>query len=84
MTNDSISEAIDIAFTDSFSEAHEHYRVDHLEECAAKAHKLLEDSAIPTYHRIKTLFLLGLILADMEEANECRVKAEGHWRIVGC
>jgi hypothetical protein len=61
MTNDIISEAVDIAYTDSFNEVHE----------------LLEDSAIPTYYRIKTLVLLGLILADWEEANECRVKAEG-------
>jgi hypothetical protein len=43
--------------------------------------KLLADPAIPRYHRIKCLTLLGGTLGDWRQAYDCYVKAETLWRI---
>lgn len=73
---------IDEAFTAAFNEANELYRNDRLEECAAKCRELLDDSAAPKYHRMKTLILLGSILSDWDDADDCRLAAENLWSIV--
>ncbi|KAF2129996.1 hypothetical protein P153DRAFT_228893 [Dothidotthia symphoricarpi CBS 119687] len=76
------SSDVNKAFTDGFNEAFELYRTNRLDECAAKARELLSDTAIPRYHRMKTFILLGSILANWDEANRCRILAEGQWHIV--
>jgi len=47
------------AFTEAINELNKYY-VDHeLDTCIEKARELLQDSALPRYHRIRTLVLLG-------------------------
>ena len=61
MAND---RAIDRAFTDAFNEVNQLYRDDKLGECIEKARSLLRESALPRYHRMRTLVLLGSTLED--------------------
>lgn len=37
-------------------------------------------SDLRRYHRMKTLVLLGSVIADWNDANQCRVDAEALWR----
>lgn len=62
-------DAIDIRFMNEFNEANELYINDQLDECIAKARDLLQDPAIPRYHHMKTLVLLGSTLGEWEEAD---------------
>ncbi|KAK3074927.1 hypothetical protein LTR53_002238 [Teratosphaeriaceae sp. CCFEE 6253] len=75
-------DTIDASFTEGYNEAKKLYDDDDLEGCIEKARELLAEPAIPRYHRMKTLILLGSTLGDWEEAEECRVRAEAIWRIV--
>ncbi|KAH5599321.1 hypothetical protein HBI81_068510 [Parastagonospora nodorum] len=72
---------IDVQFTDAFNEAKALYDADRLDECIAKARELLEDPAIPRYHQIKTLILLGSTLGEWSDANSCLVDAEALWAL---
>jgi hypothetical protein len=72
----------DQQFTDAFNEALADYKADRLEECDSKLRTLIDDSALPRYHRMKSLVLLGLIVDDFHEANELYVAAEALWHIV--
>ena len=56
MANDS---AIDRAFADAFNEVNRLYGDDKFKECIEKAQSLLDDPALPRYHRMRTLVLLG-------------------------
>jgi hypothetical protein len=71
----------DRQFTDAFNEANHLWDEDRLEECVTKARELLQDPAIPHFHRMKTLLLLDSTLGDWHEANDCCIDAEALWRI---
>ena len=73
---------IDKQFTDRFNELHDLFTADRLDECEKGAFALLADPAIPRYHRMKTLILLGTIVGDWHEANQYHGGAEAIWRIV--
>ena len=77
-----ITKSVDEAFTKAFNEANQHYEEDRLDECITQARALLADTAIPRYHRMRTLVLLGSCLGDWYEANSCCTQAEALWRIV--
>ncbi|KAK6434684.1 hypothetical protein LTR95_009131 [Oleoguttula sp. CCFEE 5521] len=73
---------IDQQFADWFNRAVKLYDNDKLEECITEAREILNDSACPRYHRMKTLVLLGNCAGDFEEANDCCNQAKALWRIV--
>jgi hypothetical protein len=77
MTEQSI---INQRFTDGFNKAKKYYKNDDLFKCADLCYGLLEDYAIPRYHKMKTLILLGSVLGDWDESNDCRVAAELLWQ----
>ncbi|SMY29701.1 unnamed protein product [Zymoseptoria tritici ST99CH_1A5] len=77
-----MSSAIDRAFAQLYNEASDHYDNDELEECAAKAREIIDDRGTPRYHRMRALILLGNVLGDWEEANDCFVRAQALWRII--
>jgi hypothetical protein len=79
ITSDSI---IDEAFTNGFNEANDLYNEGILDRCIEKSYALLNDPAIPIFHRIKTLILLASTLGDWNDANEHRIEAETLWRAV--
>jgi hypothetical protein len=56
MANDSV---IDRAFAEAFRKLNKYYEYDKLDTCVEKARELLQDTALPRYHRIGTLVLLG-------------------------
>lgn len=58
---------------------HQLYEDDKLEECIEMAQRLLEESAIPRYHRIKVLVTLASVVEDWRDAEVCRVEAEALW-----
>ena len=51
-----------------------------VDDCLRLYSSMLDDSACPRYHRIKTLLLLGYFIGDWHEANKCRINAEALWR----
>jgi hypothetical protein len=73
---------IDKQFTEALNKAYDLFDADQLEECQRAAIELLEDDAMPRYHRMKTLILLGTILGDWDEANECRIDAWSLYELV--
>jgi hypothetical protein len=56
MANNSVP---DRAFTEAFNELNKYYEDDELDTCVEKARELLQDRALPRYHRIRTLVLYG-------------------------
>jgi hypothetical protein len=74
--------AIDRAFTEGLNETYRIYNMKRFEEYVAKIRELLDDYAIPRYHRIKALIMLGAILSDPKEVNQCLVDAEFVWKVV--
>ncbi|KAH7083686.1 hypothetical protein FB567DRAFT_550724 [Paraphoma chrysanthemicola] len=70
-----------VSSTRGFSAAAELYQQDEYEQCIVALRELLADPAIPRYHHIKCLTLLGGTLGDWQEAYACFVKAETIWRI---
>jgi hypothetical protein len=56
MANDGV---IDRTFNEAFNELSKYYEDDELETCVEKARELLQNSALPRYHHIRTLVLLG-------------------------
>ncbi|KAK5734454.1 hypothetical protein LTR17_008955 [Elasticomyces elasticus] len=77
-----MQDTIDAQFTTGYNEVHRLYEENDLEGCIAKAEELLDEPAIPRFHRMKTLILLGNVLGDWNEAEDCRVRAEAIWRVV--
>jgi hypothetical protein len=73
---------IDDQFTDALNAAYKLYHEDRLLECQEAALDLLEDYAMPRYHRTKVLILLACILGDWEEADQCRIDAWALYRLV--
>lgn len=73
---------IDKQFSEAYNTIFELYQNDQLEECESEAKQLLEDPAIPRYHRIKTYLLLGSCVEEWTEAESYRSRAETLWRIV--
>jgi hypothetical protein len=73
---------IDRQFTKALNAAYKLYHEDRLLECQKAALDLLEDYAMPRYHRMKVLMLLASILGDWEEANQCRIDAWALYRLV--
>jgi hypothetical protein len=69
-------------FTKALNAAFKLYHEDRLIECQEAALDLLEDYAMPRYHRIKVLMLLASILGDWEEADQCRIDAWALYRLV--
>ncbi|KAF2166335.1 hypothetical protein M409DRAFT_23527 [Zasmidium cellare ATCC 36951] len=76
-----MEDTVDRKFTKRFNEVAQLYDDDALEECINKGRTLLDDPALPRYHRMKTWVLLGSIVGDWEEAEEFCVKARSLWRI---
>ncbi len=74
------SVTIDQRFTEGFNEALALRDEDKLGECEQKANALLEDPAIPHYHRMKTLVLLGSVVEDWYVAERCYRRAEFLWQ----
>jgi hypothetical protein len=72
---------IDKEFSIAFNEAKALYDADRLDECIAKAQKMLGDPATPRYHRMKTLVLLASTLGDWIDAYACCVEAETLWAL---
>jgi hypothetical protein len=95
MANDSV---LDRAFTEAFNKLNKCYEDDELDICVEKARELLHDSALPRYHRIRTLVLLGSAVEyecsssfldkclpfhrDWREGRRCCVEADTLWRRV--
>jgi hypothetical protein len=73
---------IDEQFTDALNAAYQLFHEDRLQECQEAALDLLEDYAMPRYHRTKVLILLACILGDWEEADQCRTDAWALYRLV--
>ncbi|CAI6336464.1 unnamed protein product [Periconia digitata] len=67
---------VDKKFTEAVNELTALYDVDELDECIAGAHELLSDSAIPRYHKMKTLLILASTAEDWKEANAYRLEIE--------
>jgi hypothetical protein len=57
-------DAIGIQFNLAFNAAAQLYNDEKFEECVEALKNLLDDPAIPRYHRIKCLALLGGTLGD--------------------
>jgi hypothetical protein len=72
---------VDRRFTEGLSAACELYQQDKNEECVEALRKMLSDPAIPRYHRMRCLTLLGGNLGDWVEAYSCYVKCFDLWRI---
>ena len=73
---------IDSQFSDAFDALHKLYDNDELDQCIAGAESLLQNNALPRYHRIKTLLLLASTVGDRSDAEGYRSQAELLWRIV--
>ncbi|KAL1592497.1 hypothetical protein SLS59_009730 [Nothophoma quercina] len=67
-------------FSKDLNEAIRLFDIGQTDECLALGMDILEDSACPRYHRMKTLVLLGSVIADWNDANQCRVDAEALWQ----
>ncbi|KAH3913179.1 hypothetical protein HBH56_112750 [Parastagonospora nodorum] len=72
---------VDRQFDRAFNAAAELYRQDKYEQCIEALRELLADPAMPRYHHIRCLTLLGGTLGDWKESYSCWVKAETIWRI---
>jgi len=72
---------IDEQFDAACNELCKLYNSDQLEKCIEQAKLLLDDPAIPRFHRIKTLFMLASTLGDWYEAERHRAHGELLWRI---
>ncbi|KZM19181.1 uncharacterized protein EKO05_0006407 [Ascochyta rabiei] len=57
------------SFNQRFNEANKLWDEDQVNATIETARKILDDSAMPNYHRIETLILLALALPDKDEAN---------------
>lgn len=95
MVNDIV---IDRAFTEAFNELNKYYEDDELDTCVGKARELLQDVALPRYHLIRTLVLLGSAVEsicsspfldkclpthrDWREGRGCCLEADTLWRFV--
>lgn len=77
-----MEDTIDARFTEGYDEAKQFWDDEDLDGCIEKARALLNEPAIPRYHPIKTLILLGSSLGDWQEAEDCRVRADALWRVV--
>ncbi|KAK5743452.1 hypothetical protein LTR17_002627 [Elasticomyces elasticus] len=64
------------SFPEGYNEAFNFYPDDQLQERIENARELLDDTAIPRFHQIKTWLLLGACMGDWFEANTCCVKAK--------
>lgn len=73
---------IDIRFTRAFNSAKALHDDDLLDECVANARELLEDPAIPHYHPMKTLLLLGSALEVLNEAFHCWEESDALWKLI--
>ncbi|KAF2623474.1 hypothetical protein BU25DRAFT_414477 [Macroventuria anomochaeta] len=62
---------IDKNFSKRLDRAYDYFDSDRLEDCLLQAREILDDSACPRYHRMKTLILLGGVLGDWYEAKKC-------------
>lgn len=93
MDSDSItstmdSDAINRRFTKEYNRLQNVYATadeddaDALNACIRGAKALLEDFAIPRFHRIKTLLLLTSVVPDVHEARTYHWEAEALWRVV--
>lgn len=69
-------------YTEAINELVDLYNTDQLDECLSEAHKLLEDPAMPRYHRIKTLILLANMVETWTEADYLRMQAETLYQLV--
>ncbi|KAK3057643.1 hypothetical protein LTR09_001827 [Extremus antarcticus] len=74
--------ATETSFTEAFDKAVALQDENRPEECIEKAQKLLAEPAIPRYHRMRTLLLLGSTVGDWDEAHEYWENAETLGRIV--
>ncbi|KAI8932754.1 hypothetical protein NX059_010244 [Plenodomus lindquistii] len=62
-------------FSEDFNRVVDLFERDQLDEYLAL------DSACPRYHRIRTLIVLGHIIANWDEADQCRIDAEALWGV---
>ncbi|KAL1796478.1 hypothetical protein ACET3X_005018 [Alternaria dauci] len=69
-------------YTADYNEAWEAYKADRLEECESKLRELLDDVNIPSYHRIKSMVLLGSIQGDWWEAYDYYLAATAQWKVI--
>ncbi|KAK4497263.1 hypothetical protein PRZ48_011713 [Zasmidium cellare] len=72
----------DKAFTERFNAVAQLCDENKLDDCIEQARELLDEPVLPRYHRMKTWVLLGAIVGDWEEANDCCARANSLWRIV--
>jgi hypothetical protein len=56
--------SIDQAFNEGYNKARRYYYKDQIEDCIEKSRELLADTAIPRYHQIRFLILLGATVED--------------------
>ncbi|KAK3629350.1 hypothetical protein LTR56_018125 [Elasticomyces elasticus] len=77
MSTDKVSES----FNRAFAVLHQLFEDDKIVECVELAQDLLEESAIPRYHRIKILITLSSAVADWRDAEACRREAEQLWSL---
>jgi hypothetical protein len=76
------SDLVNESFTKAFNKAQTLYDENKLDDCLKEVRALLDESAMPKYHRMRTLLLLTSIATDWKEAEEARVAAEALWRLV--
>jgi hypothetical protein len=69
------------AFTDAYNKMQQCYDDDEFDDCVDMGEKLLADSALSPYHRMRTLALLSSF-SDLEDAQRYHAEAEALWRII--
>jgi hypothetical protein len=74
--------SIDQAFNEGYNEARNYYYNDQIEDYIKKSRELLANTAIPRYHQIRFLILLGATVEDWSEAKEYYTRAESIWCLV--
>ena len=81
MMPESTLRKIDDDFTDEYNKLQKLYDDNQLDQCIKDAPALLDDPAMPRFHRMKTISFLASCHFDFEKADECRAQAEAYWRI---
>lgn len=76
------SQSILDEYAAAYNVAWEAYKADRLEECESKLRELLDDVALPTYRRIKSMVLLGSIQGDWWEAYKYYLAATAQWKVI--
>jgi hypothetical protein len=75
-------DSIDRSFLAAVNHLVDLYNDDMLDECAEGAEELIQDYAMPLYHRMKVLILLANVQVGWEPAEGYLVRAEAVWRFI--